>query len=116
MMLKHSMATVGGVMGTPSSSPLDTMKLPPQMQATIGGMMKMIGGGSGAGGAKAAPGAVATVGFRTDTTLAGPWDNAALLHGTQLIAVRHDVFVGMSLQSADYEKAKALLAAICSRL
>jgi len=33
-----------------------------------------------------------------------------------LIAVRHDVFVGMNLESADYERAKALLAAICSRL
>ena len=63
-----------------------------------------------------APGASSTVGFRTDTTLTGPWENAALLHGTQLIAVRHDVFVGMGLESADYEKAKALLAAICSRL
>jgi hypothetical protein len=39
-----------------------------------------------------------------------------LLHGTQLIAVRHDVFVGMSLKSADYVKARALLAAICAQL
>ena len=37
-----------------------------------------------------------------DTTLKGPWDHAALLHGTQLLAVRHDVFVGMTLTSADY--------------
>ena len=115
-MLKHGMATVGGVMGLPSSSPLDTMKPPPQMQAAIGGLMKMMGSGSAEGGKAAAPGAAATIGFQTDTTLQGPWDNAALLHGTQLIAARHDVFVGMDLQSADYEKAKALLAAICSRL
>ena len=54
--------------------------------------------------------------MRTDTTLVGPWDRAALLHGTQLMAVRHDVIVAMSLQSADYERAKALLVAICSRL
>jgi hypothetical protein len=73
----------------------------------------MVGGSEAKG---KAPGASSTVGFRTDTTLTGPWDNASLLHGTQLIAVRHDVFVGMGLQSADYEKAKALLAAICSRL
>ena len=93
-MLKHGMATVSGVMGLPSSSPLDTMKPPPGMEAAVGGMMKMMGG----------------------ATLQGPWDNAALLHGTQLIAVRHDVFVGIGLQSADYEKARSLLAAICSRL
>ncbi len=111
--LKHQMATVSEAMGTPSSSPLDTMKPPPQMQAMIGGLMKMVGGSAAQG---KAPGAASTVGFRTDTTLAGPWDNASLLHGTQLIAVRRGVFVGMGLQSADYEQAKALLAAICSRL
>jgi hypothetical protein len=112
-MLKHQMATVAGAMGTPASSPLDTMKLPPQMQGMVGGMMKMVGGSTAEG---KAPGAAATIRFQTDTMLTGPWDNASLLHGTQLIAVRHDVFVGMSLESADYEKAKALLAAICSRL
>jgi hypothetical protein len=112
-MLKHQMATVAGVMGTPASSPLDTMKLPPQMQGMVGGMMKMVGGSAAEG---KAPGATSTVGFQTDTMLTGPWDNASLLHGTQLMAVRHDVFVGMGLESADYEKAKALLAAICSRL
>jgi hypothetical protein len=111
--LKHQMSTVGEATGMPSSSPMDTMKPPPQMQAMIGGLMKMAGGPAAEG---KAPGAASTMGFRTDTTLAGPWDNASLLHGTQLIAVRHDVFVGMGLESADYEKAKALLAAICSRL
>jgi hypothetical protein len=116
MMLKHGMATVGGMLGVPSSSPLDTMKPAPQVQTAIGGLMKMVGGASGEGGASAAPGAAATIGFRTDTTLTGPWDDAALLHGTQLIAVRHDVFVGVSLVSADYARAKALLAAICARL
>jgi hypothetical protein len=112
-MLKHQMSTVGAVMGMPSSSPLDTMTPPPQMRAIMGGLMKMVGGEDAKG---KAPGAATTVGFRTDTTLAGPWDNASLLHGTQLIAVRHDVFIGMGLESADYEKAKALFAAICSRL
>jgi hypothetical protein len=112
-LLEHQMATVAGVLGTPSTSPLDTMHPPPEMKAAIGGLMKMIGGASAAG---KAPGAISTVGMRTDTTLAGTWDHAALLHGTQLIAVRRDVFVGMSLESADYEKAKALLGAICARL
>lgn len=115
-MLTHGMSMVGGLLGAPSSSPLDTMQPPPQMQQAIGGLMKMIGGPSDGGGAASAPGAAATVGFRTDTMLKGPWDHAALLHGTQLLAVRHDAFVGMSLESADYQRAKALLAAICSRL
>ncbi len=114
-MLSHGMAMVGGLLGAPSSTPLDTLRPPPQMQAAIGGLMKMMGQGR-PGAAGAAPGAAATIGFQTDTTLKGPWESAALLHGTQLIAVRHDVFVGMDLMSADYEKAKALLAAICARL
>jgi hypothetical protein len=115
-MLTHGMATISGMLGTPASSPLDSMKPPPEMQAAIGGLMNMVAGGSAGGGPGSAPGAAATVGFRTDTTLKGPWDNAALLHGTQFVAVRHDAFVGMSLVSADYDKAKALLGAICARL
>ena len=77
------MATVGEAMGggMPSTSPLDTMTPPPQMKAIMGGLMKMVGGSEAKG---KAPGASSTVGFRTDTTLTGPWDNAALLHGTQL--------------------------------
>jgi hypothetical protein len=115
-MVIHGMATVSGMLGAPASSPLDTMKLQPQAQQMLGGLMKMAGGQPSAGGKPAATGAVTTVGLRTDTTLKGPWDNAALLHGTQLIAVRGDVSVVMSLQSADYEKAKALLAAVCAHL
>lgn len=112
----HEMSTVSGMLGTPASSPLDTMKLPPQAQRMMGGLMKMVGGQSSAGGKPSATGALTTVGLRTDTTLKGPWDNAALLHGTQLIAVRGDVSVVMSLQSADYEKAKALLGTVCAHL
>ncbi len=112
----HGMATLGGMTGMPTSSPLDTMHQSPQMKTMMGAMMKMVGGSSSPGAAAAAPGATTTVGMQTDTTLVGPWDHAALLHGTQLMAVRHDVIVAMSLQSADYNKAKALLAAICSRL
>lgn len=115
-MLIHGMSTVSGMLGTPASSPLDTMKLPPQAQQVLGGLMKMVGGQPSAGGKPSATGAVTTVGLRTDTTLKGPWDNAALLHGTQLIAVRGDVSVVMSLQSADFEKAKALLGAVCTHL
>ena len=51
-----------------------------------------------------------------DTTLRGPWDRAALFHGTRLIGVRHDVLVSIGLQAADLDRARALLAAICSRL
>jgi hypothetical protein len=113
-MLQHGMAMVSGMLGAPSSTPLDTLQPPPRMQAAIGGLMKLMG--HHGGGGSAAPGAAATIGFRTDTALKGPWESAALLHGTRLIAVRHDVFVGMDLISADYEKARALLAAICARL
>ena len=103
---------MSGLLGTPASTPMDTMKPTGPMGAMMSGMIKMV---TGAPKSQAA-GAASTVGFSTDTTLQGPWDRAALIHGTQLIAVRHDVFVGMDLQSADYQKAKALMVAICSRL
>ncbi len=106
-MLKHSMATVSGMLHVPGSSALDTMKMNGQMGAMVGGLMKMVSGGS----ATTAPGASATVGLQTDTTLKGPWDQAMLMHGTQLLAVHHDVMMTIDLRSADYAHAKSLLAA-----
>ncbi|HKV52684.1 MAG TPA: hypothetical protein VJO52_15925 [Gemmatimonadaceae bacterium] len=139
--MKHMMSTVGGMLGAPSSTPMDTMKPTGNMGAMMGAMMKMATSAgqphsnapspldtmkpTAANLQKAmamankpttAPGAVTTVGFTTDTTLQGPWDNASLLHGTQLLAVRNDVMVAMTLETADYNKAKALLATICTHL
>ncbi|MEO7039747.1 MAG: hypothetical protein ABI446_09910 [Gemmatimonadaceae bacterium] len=111
-MLKHGMSTMGSVMGgSIPTTGMDNMKMDANTSKMIGGLMKMAGGGG-----PGAPGAATQVGFKTDTMLKGPWDNASLLHGTQLMAVKSDVMVSMDLQTADYEKAKALLAAICSRL
>lgn len=115
-MLKHGMSMMGEMVGTPGAGVMDSLTLPPEAKQMLGGMMKMLGAGGKGGNSNAAPGAVAQVGLKTDTTLKGPWNNASLLHGTQLIAVKNDVFVGMTLESADYEKAKALMAVICSRL
>ena len=112
-MLVHGMSTLGSVMG--GNIPMGGMDSIPGDSTTrnmIGGLMKMVGGGD----PKAATGAVTQVGLKTDTTLKGPWDNASLQHGTQLLAVKNDVMVGMDLQSADYDKAKALLTAICEKL
>jgi len=111
-MLKHSMATLSGVTGLPAGAGLDSIPGGGQVGQMIGGLMKMATGGN----RSSANGAASTVGFKTDTTLVGPWDSASLLHGTQLIAVRNDVMIGMELSSADYERAKALFAAICKRL
>jgi hypothetical protein len=66
------------------------------------------------GGAVAAPSL--THGLATDSTLAGPWDAAALVGGTILAATRHNVMVELLLTSGDYDKAKALLAAACEQL
>jgi hypothetical protein len=111
-MLKNGMSTLGAAMGgTIPTAGMDSMKMNPDMSKLIGGLMNMAGGGGGG-----APGAATQVGFKTDTTLKGPWDSAMLMHGTQLFAVKHDVMVSMDLQSADYDKAKALLAVICTTL
>ena len=112
-MLKNGPATMGSAMGgnIPTGG-LNSIPQDAQTSALIGGLMKMVGGGD----AGAAPGAATQIGFKTDSTLKGPWDNATLMHGTQLLAVKGDVMVGMDLKSADYEKSKALMAAICSTL
>jgi hypothetical protein len=112
-MLKNGPATLGSAMGgnIPMNG-LNSMPQDAQTSALIGGLMKLAGGAD----AGAAPGAATQVGFKTDSNLKGPWDNATLMHGTQLLAVKADVMVGMDLKSADYEKAKALMAAICSQL
>lgn len=138
-MQKHMMSTMSSMLGTPASTPLDTMKPTGNMGAMMGALMKMAGSAGTPGEPSpldtmkptaanmkramriastptTAPGAVTTVGFTTDTTLKGPWDGASLLHGTQLLAVRNDVMVAMSLETADYVKAKALLATICTHL
>jgi hypothetical protein len=112
-MLKNGMSTLGSAMGgSIPTAGLDSMPMDAKTSALMGGLMQMVGNGGGG----AAPGAATQVGFKTDSTLQGPWDNATLLHGTQLLAVKADVMVGMDLQSADYEKAKALMSAICARL
>jgi hypothetical protein len=111
-MLKNGMSTLGSVMGgSIPTAGMDSMKMDPNMSKMIGGLMNMAGGRGGG-----APGAATQIGFKTDTTLKGPWDSAMLLHGTQLFAVNGDVMVSMDLKSADYEKAKALLAVICTTL
>jgi hypothetical protein len=112
-MLKNGPATLGSAMG--GNIPMNGLNSIPQdaqTSALIGGLMKLAGGGDSG----AAPGAATQIGFKTDSNLKGPWDNATLMHGTQLLAVKADVMVGMDLKSADYEKAKALMAAICSQL
>lgn len=112
-MLKNGMSTMSGLIpGADMMGKLDSIPSSPEAGQMIGALMKLAGGGD----MSKASGAATKVGFKTDTSLVGPWDNAALLHGTQLIAVKHDVFVGMGLETADYESAKALLAAICSRI
>jgi hypothetical protein len=110
-LLKNGMSTLGSVMG--GSIPTAGLDFKPDANTSklIGGLMNLAGGGQ-----PHAPGAATEVGFKTDTTLKGPWDAAMLMHGTQLMAVKNDVMVGMDLQSAVYDKATALLSAICTKI
>ena len=64
------------------------------------------------------PGMGASVnrGMNSDTTLAGPWDAGTLVNGSWLIVTKDDVELTMILGTADYDKAKALLAAACEKL
>jgi hypothetical protein len=103
--VKHTLPMSSGAMGTPQVS---MPKLDSSQQKMLGGLMQMVGG--------SATGAPVKTSFKTDTTLRGPWDAAALINGSILGATRHDVMVAFDLKSADYDKAKALLAAACERL
>lgn len=103
--VKHTLPMNSGMMATPAVT-MPTMDS--SQQKMIGGLMKMVGG--------SATGAPVKTSFKTDTTLRGPWDAAALINGSQLGATRHDVMVMFDLNHADYDKAKALLAAACERL
>jgi hypothetical protein len=105
--LKHSMSDVGGLMGAPTSMPTMPALSAPQ-QKLAGAFGKMVGV-PGMGG-------IAKRGMQTDSSLVGPWDSATLVHGSWLIASRHDVAVMINLGDADLDKAKALLTAACERL
>jgi len=49
-------------------------------------------------------------GLKTDTAVAGPWDEAALLSGLEFSAVKHDVMLTVDLRTISYDQAKALIA------
>jgi hypothetical protein len=121
--MKHSMATMGplltgagqtfsvGRRGMPGAVP-GTM---PDMPKLDSGQQKMLGAFTKALGMPAM-GAAVSRGLKTDTTMAGPWDTAALVNGSWLMVSKDDVSLTIILGTADYDKAKALLAAACERL
>jgi hypothetical protein len=104
--MKRSVGVAPAALGVPGRP-----TLPPEAQKEaqqmIGQITKMSGGVLGA------PGLMHPA---SDSTLAGPWDAAGLVGGV-LIATKHNVMVQLPLTpTADYDKAKALLAAACERL
>jgi hypothetical protein len=121
-MMKHNMATVGplltgaaktfdvgrqGITGNAPSTMPD-IKLDSGQQKILGAFSKALG--------MPGMGAAVSRGLKTDTTMVGPWDAAALINGSWLIASKDDVSLTIILGTADYDKAKALLAAACERL
>jgi hypothetical protein len=103
--LKGSVGAAAPALGMPGGGA--SPALPAEAQQMIGQISKMTGGALGA------PGLVHAA---SDSTLAGPWDAAGLVAG-ELVATKHNVMVQLILTPlADYDKAKALLAAACERL
>jgi hypothetical protein len=49
-------------------------------------------------------------GLKTDTAVAGPWDEAALLSGLEFSAVKQDVMLSVDLRTIPYDQARALIA------
>jgi hypothetical protein len=105
--LKGSVGSAATALGMPGGG---SPTLPPEAQKAaqqmIGQITKMSGGALGA------PGLMHPA---SDSSLTGPWDAAGLVAG-ELVATKHNVMVQLILGSADYDKAKALLAAACEQL
>jgi hypothetical protein len=121
--LKHSTSVVAGLAGSTEGGQsipglasrnaqggsMPTMpQLDEKSQKIMNGFTKAVG--------LPGMGAAAQRGMATDTTLTGPWDAGALINGSWLVVTKHDVGLAMVLGSADYDKAKALMAAACERL
>ncbi|MEP6494820.1 MAG: hypothetical protein ABJF01_19190 [bacterium] len=104
-MMKRSIGAAADALGTPGGGGAHT--IPPEAQQMLGQISKMTGG--------AVDVTPLTHGLTSDTTLVGPWDKAALIVGT-LAATKHNVMIQLRVSSADYDKAKALLAAACEQL
>jgi hypothetical protein len=119
----HGMSTVTGLLAPaqkafnvgkrpqpriPTGGMADIPALDSTQQKLFDGFAKMVGVGGMGGAVKR--------GLKTDTTLTGPWDSAALINGMWLVASRHAAAVTIVIGNADYDKAKALLAAACEQL
>jgi hypothetical protein len=104
-MMKGSIGAAAGALGMPGGGA--ALAIPPEAQQMLGQISKMTGG--------AVDVSPLTHGLTSDTTLIGPWDRAALIVG-RLAATKHNVMIQLIVSSADYDKAKALLAAACEQL
>jgi hypothetical protein len=103
--MKGSIGAAAGALGMPGAG--GPLAIPPEAQQMLGQISKMTGG--------AVDVTPLTKGLTSDTTLVGPWDRAALIVG-RLAATKHNVMIQLTVSSADYDKAKALLAAACEQL
>lgn len=56
------------------------------------------------------------LGLETDTLVAGPWDEAAILMGSAFHAVKRDAMVSVEIGAVTYEQARKLAAAALARL
>jgi hypothetical protein len=105
--MKGSVGSAASALGMPAGvSPAVPPEAQKAAQQMLGQISKMSGGALGA------PGLMHPA---SDSSLTGPWDAAGLVAGI-LVATKHNVMVQLTLGSADYDKAKALLAAACEQL
>mgnify|MGYP001555577623 FL=1 len=106
--MKGSVGAAAPALGMPGGG--GAPALPPEAQEAAQQMLGQISKMSG--GTLGAPGLMHPA---SDSALTGPWDAAGLVAG-MLVATKHNVMVQLILGSADYDKAKALLAAACEQL
>jgi hypothetical protein len=80
---------------------------PPAGDSQFGKFMQQVQGAMGTQGIGTQLG---DGGLVTDTAVAGPWDEAALLSGLEFSAVKQDVMLSVDLRTIPYDQARALIA------
>jgi hypothetical protein len=122
-MMKHGTSMLTGVMGSTEGAQsipgMDQLKAQgggmPNIPKLDGDQAKILNAFTKAVGLPGM-GAAVNRGMNSDTTLAGPWDAGTLVNGSWLMVTKDDVELTIILGTADYDKAKALLAAACEKL
>jgi hypothetical protein len=87
--------------------------MPAGGDTALGRFMQQVGGAMRSQGIGAQ---LTDSGLKTDSTVAGPWDEASLVAGLEFSAVKEDVLLSVDLRTIPYDQARALVAKAAQHL